>query len=57
MSKKQAICLVLILVVGWGSAFAIAYGTNRRGLAVGLFMATLAVFAYWPIREKRGDDE
>ncbi len=54
MSRKQAICLVLVLLIGWGSAFACAYFTDRKGLAVAVFIATLMVFAYWPLGR---DDE
>ena len=55
MNKRLWIYLLLILVVGWGAAFALAYFTHRRGLAAAVFIGTLVAFAYWPVRT-RGDD-
>lgn len=52
MNKKQAIALLLILIVGWSGAFLIAYHTERSGLAALVFVVTLAVFCYWPLRRK-----
>ena len=45
--------LALILVLGWGGAACIAAFTDRVGLAVGVFLATLAVFCIWPLRRGR----
>jgi membrane associated rhomboid family serine protease len=56
MSKRQAICLVLILLVGWGSAFALAYFTEHTGWAAAIFAVTVGVFAYWPIRRDDGEE-
>lgn len=52
MNRNETICLLLILIVGWGGAAAIAYTTDRPGLAALVFVATLAVFAYWPLRRR-----
>lgn len=56
MSKMQALILLSILLIGWGGAACIAIFTDRTGLAAFVFVATLAVFAYWPLSRRKGDD-
>jgi hypothetical protein len=54
VNKKQAMVLLAILFAGWGLAYAVAHYTERRGLAVIVFLATLAVFCYWPLSRRKG---
>jgi hypothetical protein len=54
VSKKQAISLLLVLIVGWGGAFVLAQTTERKGLAIFIALLALAIFCYWPLR-KKGD--
>ncbi len=52
MTKFQAVILLSILLIGWGGAACIAIFTDRTGWAALVFLATLAVFCYWPLRRK-----
>jgi hypothetical protein len=50
MSKVQALILLVVLLLGWGGAACIAIFTDRVGLATFVFIATIAVFCYWPLK-------
>jgi hypothetical protein len=54
MTKTQALILLGVLLIGWGGAACIAIFTGRTGLAAFVFLATLAVFCYWPLSRRKG---